>query len=269
MWKKQVTQITKRKQRIQIFNDYGLMPKHTASHKPFCLTDDFQVTVPSCSSVRSSWIRSSLRNSWPSFSRTTDFGSRRRLISLSRAAFSYSLTRSFTWEMASLIISRPCTRDLSSSVSAATRHRGRDVVKQQLLHSCISEGSQSVLVVWRLRQNWAFCTRGNQTTSRLQDQLNLLPLHAQRWKNWSSWTFSQIMMLYRLCSGWFSPPGWDILWCAESPRENTRGFPTFAPVLADLFSVRHKGVCFVFSLQSFSSLHILHYFKINITASLS
>lgn len=163
MWKKQVTQITKGKQRIQIFDDYGLMPKHKASHEPFCLTDDFQVTVPSCSSIRSPWIRSSLRNSWPSFSRTTDFGSRRKLISLSRAAFSYSLTRSFTWEMASLISSRPCTRDLSSSVSAATRHRGRDVVKQQLLHSCISEGSQSVLVVWRLRLNWAFCTRGNQT----------------------------------------------------------------------------------------------------------
>lgn len=106
------------------------MTKHTASLKPFCLTDDFQVTVPSCSSVRSPWIRSSLRNSLPSFSRPTDFGSRRRLISLSRAAFSYSLTRSFTWEMASLISSRACTRDLCSSVSAARRHRGRDIVNQ-------------------------------------------------------------------------------------------------------------------------------------------
>lgn len=135
----------------------GWVSKHKVSHKPFCLTDDFQVTVPSCSSVRSPWIRSSLRNSLPSFSRPTDFGSRRRLISLSRAAFSYSLTWSFTWEMASLISSRPCTRVPSSSVPAETKHKGQDILKQPLLHLCISEGSQSVLVVWRLCQHWVFC----------------------------------------------------------------------------------------------------------------
>lgn len=78
------------------------------------------MTVPSCSNVLFPWISSSLRNSWPSFSRPWDFGSRRRLISFRRVAFSYSLTWSFTCEIASLISANPCTRDLYSSVSAET-----------------------------------------------------------------------------------------------------------------------------------------------------
>lgn len=91
---------------------------HWTHHKPFCLPEDFHVTVPSWISVLVSAVRSSLRNSWPSFSRPWDFGSRRRLISLRRASFSYSRTWSFTWEMASLMSDKPCTRDWYSSVSA-------------------------------------------------------------------------------------------------------------------------------------------------------
>lgn len=76
------------------------------------------MTAPSCSSVLCPWITSLLLSTWPFFCFPTDFGSRRRPISLRRTAFSYSLTWSFTSEMVSLIRAKPCTRDLCSSVSA-------------------------------------------------------------------------------------------------------------------------------------------------------
>ena len=93
--------------------------KQNTLHTPFCRPEIFQVMVPSCSSVLPPWIRSSLRSTLPSFCRPWDFASRRWMMSLSRAAFSYSLTWASTWKMVSLIRTKPCTRDLCSSVSAA------------------------------------------------------------------------------------------------------------------------------------------------------
>lgn len=74
--------------------------------KPLCRPDDFQVTAPSWRSVLVPLSRSSLRNSRPSLRQPWDLGSRRRPISLRRAAFSCWLTWSSTWEMASLIRAR-------------------------------------------------------------------------------------------------------------------------------------------------------------------